>query len=46
MNVRLIRRIVSGVGLPYVVMSWSKVSFGSIVEFHPTVLGDPAGAVL
>ena len=39
-------RTASGVGFPYVSINWSKISFGSIVEFQPTVLGDPDGAVL
>ena len=45
-KLRLFRRIVSGVGLPYVVISWSKMSLSDIVLFQPTVPGAVAGTTL
>jgi hypothetical protein len=36
----------TGIGLPNVVVSWSKMSRMDIVEFHPVVGGIVSGATL
>ena len=45
-KLRFFWRIASGVGLPYVNMSWSKISLIVIVLFLPTVPSAVAGATL
>jgi hypothetical protein len=45
-NVRLFWRIVFGVGFPYVVASWSNISWSDIIVFHPVVGRVVGGATL
>ena len=45
-KLRLFWHIASGVGFPYVNISWLNMSLRVIVLFHPTVTGAVAGVTL